>query len=300
MKTFLTSFAFCIVLNLTGIAQRSITVAEGPVTFRHGNTPGITLTIPEVSFKNIQDSWIKSLEKGTKSKVQIESEELSIFGANIKEIAAAPVNVYSLVKNNDTTILLAASFELKKDVYVSAENNMEEFAKAKAYMLEFAKGHYLQLAKEQLDNEERKLSKMAGELKSLENDKVRMEKMIQSNTTTIGATNDELVIQRTNLLSLNDELLSQTNQYNALEEGPAKDEKKKYIDDLEKRIKKTNKEVESGEKKIVDMQAEIDKAQNDLLPANIKNQEQLRKTVDEQQEVVKGYQAKYNGIKDFK
>lgn len=300
MKTFLTSFILCFVLSLCGIAQRAIIITEGPVTFTHGNTPGIAISIPEVSFKKVQDSWIKSLEKGTKSKVQNENNELSIFGAIIKDIAPAPINVYSYVKDNDTSILLAATFELKKDVYVSMENNAEEFAKAKSYLLEFAKGHYLELAKEQLDNEGRKLSKLESDLKSLENDKVKLEKMVQSNTTNISSTNDELIIMRTNLLSLNDELLAQTNQYNALEEGSAKDEKKKYIDDLVKRVKKTNKDIESGEKKIVDMQAEIDKAQSDLLPTNLKEQEQIRKAIDEQQAIVKAFQKKYNAIKDFR
>jgi len=300
MKTFLASFIVCFVLSVSGIAQKAIVITEGPVTFTHGNTPGIAISIPEVSFKKVQDSWIKSLEKGTKSKVQNENNELSIFGAIIKDIAPAPINVYSYVKDNDTAILLAATFELKKDVYVSMENNAEGFAKAKLYLLEFAKGHYLELAKEQLDNEVKKLSKLEGDLKSLENDKIKLEKMIQSNTTTIGATNDELVILRTNLLSLNDELLAQTNQYNALEEGPAKEEKKKYIEDLEKRIKKTTREVESGEKKIVDMQAEIDKAQSDLIPTNLKEQEQTRKAIDQQKEVVNTYQTKYNTIKDYR
>ena len=300
MKTLIPSVILCSFLSLNVSAQKAIIITEGPVTFKHGNTPGITVSIPEVSFKNVQDSWLKSIEKGTKSKVQDEGGEFSIFGANIKEIASAPINVYSYVKDNDTAILLAASFELKKDVYVSVENDAEGFAKAKAYLLEFAKEHYLDLAKGQLDTEEKKLSKLESELKSLENEKVKLEKMIQSNTTSIGATNDELVIQRTNLLSLNEELLAQTNQYNAMEEGPAKDEKKKYIDDLEKRIKKTNKEIESGEKKIVDLQAEIDKAQTDNLPTNIRQQEQMRTAVNEQKEVVESYQKKYNAIKDYK
>jgi hypothetical protein len=287
MKTLLISFIFCFVLSFSGIAQNAIVISEGPIAFRHGNTPGITMSIPEVSFKKIQDSWIKTLEKGTKSKVMNENSEISIFGAILKDISEAPVNIYSLVRDNDSAVLMSVAVELKKDEYVSSDKNAEEFAKVKTFLVEFAKGHYLELAEGQLANEEKKLSKLESDLKSLENDKVKLEKMIQSNTSDIGSTKDELILLRTNLTSLNEELLAQTNQYNALEEGTAKDEKKKYVDDLEKRVKKTSKDVESGEKKIINMQAEIDKAQNDKLPANVKEQEQLRKEIESQSEVVR-------------
>jgi hypothetical protein len=298
MKTFLTSFIFFLVLSLSGIAQKPIIVTEGPITFRHGSTPGISVSIPEVSYKKIQDSWIKTLEKGTKSKVMNEDNEISIFGANLKNISPTPVNIYSKVLDNDSAILLAATVELKKDVYVTAENNAEEFAKVKAFLLDFAKGHYLDLAQEQLDNEEKKLSKLEGDLKSLENDKVKTQKMIQSNTNDIASTKDELSILRTNLKSLNDELLAQTNAYNALQEGPAKDEKKKYISDLEKRIKKDNKDLESGEKKIINLQSEIDKGQNETLPDLLKIQDQTRIEVDKQKDVVNAYKAKCDTIKN--
>jgi len=299
MKTLLTSFILCIFLSLTAIAQKAITITEGQVTFRHGNTPGITVTIPEVSFKKVQDSWIKTLEKGTKSKVMNENNEISIFGAMLKNLSPNPVNIYSLVRDNDSAILIAATVELKKDVYVTSEKDVEEFARVKEFLVEFAKGHYLELAQEQMGVEEKKLSKLEGDLKSLENEKIKLEKMIQSNTTDIGATKDELTILRTNLISLNDELLTQTNQFNALEEGTAKDEKKKYIDDLEKRVKKTNKDVESGDKKIINLQAEIEKAQNDGIPNNTKEQELLRKELENQREVVRVAKDKVERIENF-
>ncbi|MBN2275068.1 MAG: hypothetical protein JXK95_12095 [Bacteroidales bacterium] len=300
MKAFLLAVVFCfIVVHLT-TAQKQIVVEETDITFEHGSSPGFLVAIPEVSFKKVQDSWVKSLEKGTKSKVQNEADEYSIFGALMKDISSAPINVYSYVKDNDTAILLAASFELKKDFYISTENDAERSAKTRAYLLAFAREHYLELAKEQLVNEEKKLTKLENDLKSLEKNKVKLEKMIQSNNVSVGSINDELVIQRTNLTSLNDELLTQTNQINAMEEGSAKDEKQKYITDLEKQIKKLNKDIESGEKKIIDMKAETDKAQNDEIPNNIKEQEQIRNDIEQQKEVVNSYKAKYNIINDYK
>jgi len=300
MKTFIISFTGYFIFSCISIAQRPITAEDSKITFKHGTIPGFMLTIPEVTYKAVEESWIKSLEKGTKSKVQNDAGELSIFGAIIKDIAEAPINVYSYIRNQDTVILLAASFELKKNEYISMEGRREESAKARDYLLLFAKDNYLNLAEEQLLSEEKILNKLENDLKSLEDDKTKLEKMIQSNTTTIVATNDELIILRTNLLSLNDELQAQTNQYNMLEEGPARDEKKKYIDDLEKRITNTSKDIESGEKKVADMQAEIEKAQNDSLPANIKEQEQTGKAIDQQKEVVRSFREKCNTIRGYR
>ncbi|MBN1416697.1 MAG: hypothetical protein JW973_16470 [Bacteroidales bacterium] len=300
MKNFLLSVTACLIFYGASNAQRPITVQDTNITFKHGTYPGFMVTIPEVEYKTIEGSWIKLKEKGTKSKVQNVEGEFEIFGALIKDIATAPINIYSYIKDQDTEILLAVSFELQKNDFITMEKRSEEFARTKDFLLSFAKEHYLKLAEEQLQTEEKKLSKIESDLKSLENNKTKLEKMIQSNTTAIGSANDELVILRTNLLSLNDELLAQTNQFNAMEEGTAKEEKKKYIGDLEKNIKKTNKSIESDEKKIVDMKAEIEKAQNDELPNNLKEQEQIKTAINQQKEVVRSYTDKYNTIKDFK
>ena len=217
MKTTLLSIIFLFVFGYVAISQRPLTIVESKIDLKQGTIPGFMLTIPEVSYETINDSWIKSLEQGTKSKVQKDMGELSIFGANIKEIAPTPINVYGYVKDKDSVTILTAAFELKKDEYITSETQSEKFAMAKEYLLSFAKDHYLDLAKDELKDEEKKLNKLENELNSLENDKNKLEKMVQSNNTSIGSLNDELVILRATLSSLNDELMVQTNQLNTME-----------------------------------------------------------------------------------
>jgi len=300
MKTFLTTISLCLVLSCVTFAQRPITIESAQVTYTHGTLPGFIVTIPEVSFKQIEESWIKLQEKGTKSELKNSGGEFTMYGAIIKDISSESINIYSFLRNQDSVTVLTASFELKPKDYITVDNHNEEFAKTREFLLNFAKEPYLKLAEEQLQNEEKKLTKMEGDLKSLENNKNKLEKMTQSNTTEIGATNDELALLRTNLLSLNNELIKQTNEFNALEEGSAKDEKKKYLDKLEKQVKKTNKSIESGEKKIIDMKDEIEKAQGDSLPNNIKEQEELKKEIEYQRNVAAIALEKVNGIKNFK
>ncbi|MBN2484407.1 MAG: hypothetical protein JXB34_00390 [Bacteroidales bacterium] len=280
-------------------AQKPVRVNESDILFGHGSLPGFLVTIPEVPLKTIEDSWVKNIEKGTKSKVQKELGEMTIFGSIMKEIAGGPINVYSYVKQSDSAVLLAVSFELKKNEYINSANREYEFGKAKEYLFLFAKSHYLDLAKEQLQTEEKKLKKLENDFESLQNEKNKLDRLIQSNSSTIATTSDELVVLRANLLSLNNELTSQNEQFKSLESGAAKDEKKKYIADLEKRIKKTNSDISSAEKKISSLTAESDMARNSSLPTNLKEQEKLSPQVNQQKEVVNFYSNKFNTIKNY-
>ena len=299
MKTILLSIIFLFVFGYVAISQKPLTITESKIDLKHGSVPGFMLAIPEVSYETINKSWIKSLQQGTKSDVQMDMGELSIFGAIIREISETPINVYGYVKDMDSVTILAAAFELKKDEYITSGTQSEKYAMAKEYLLKFAKDLYLDLAKDELRDEEKKLNKLESDLKSLENDKNKLEKMIQSNNTSIGSINDELVILRTSLSSLNDELLIQTNQLNEMEESPAKEEKTNYVNDLEKRIKKTNKDVESGDKKIIDLRSEIEKAQVDEIPENLLEQQRIKVAINQQKEVVRVSTEKYDAIKAY-
>lgn len=299
MKTLIISFILLFLFGHMAFSQKPITIKESTIDFKHGATPGFLLAIPEVPYETISESWTKSLEQATKSEVQKDLGELSIFGANIKEIALTPINVYSHIKDMDSVTILSAAFELKKDEYISSETQSEKFVMAKDYLLLFAIDLYLKLAKDELRDEEKKLNKLERDLSSLENDKNKFDKMIQSNNISIKAIDDELVILRTNLSSLNDELLIQTNHLNTMEEGVAKEEKTKYIEDLEKRIKKTNKEIESSEKKLVDLRSEIEKAQVDHIPENLTEQQRVKTKINQQKEVVHGHTEKHKAIKEY-
>lgn len=299
MKTLMISLFFLLISGYAAMSQKPIVIKEGNIDLKNGTVPGFMVAIPEVPYETINDSWVKSLEQGTKSKVQKENGEFSIFGANIKEIIETPINVYGYVKYLDTLTMLTAAFELKKDEYITSEKRIEEFARAKEYLLQFAKELYLDLAKSELKDKEKDLKKLENELSSLENDKNKLEKMIQSNNNSIASINDELVVIRSSLSSLNDELLVQTNQLNSMEEGLAKEEKEKYISDLEKNIKKTNKDIESNEKKLVDLRSEIEKAQVDQIPDNLKEQQKIKIEIDQQKEVVRVSTEKFDTIKDY-
>lgn len=292
-----------ICLFVTGAAlnaQKPVTVKESDIQFKHGSIPGFIVTIPEVPKKTIEDAWVKILEKGTKSTVQRDFEEMTIFGAIIKDVAGGPINVYSYIKQStDSVVTLAVAFELKKDEYLTSASRDFEAGKTKDFLFKFAKDHYLELAKDQMQVEEKKLRKIENNLSSLQNEKNRLERKVQSDTTSITETKQELVVLRANLESLNSEHATQSEQLNAMSNGAAKDEKRKYIADLDKRIKKTNNDISANEKKLATLNADLDTAKTISIPNNIKEQEQVTIDLYKQKVITDFYINKFNTISAY-
>jgi predicted nucleic acid-binding Zn-ribbon protein len=279
-------------------AQKPILVTEDSVSFSNAKFPGFRVIIPEVNFDPVEKNWIKELQSGTKSKVVVENGMMSIFGANIKSVSPTPMNVYSRLTDQDSVLCLAASMELKKDVYIEKANGDTELAAARAFLKQFAKDQYLDFVKDELNVEDKKLKDLNGELKGLQNEKSRMQKSIQSNNTTIKTEQDNIVLQNTEVSRLTVEIQTQTEQLASMEEGAAKEEKASYLKDLEKKKKKLLNDVESSGNKINKANNEIDEANREI-PKNESQQQVVHEKIARQEVVVQQFTNKYNNVKAY-
>src|SRR4030042_3979133 len=194
MKTF-KSFLLSTILATATIlhAQKPIVISEDSIPFGISKYPGFSVTIPEVDFELVQKNWIKEVETGTKSNVVNENQELSIFGALIKDLSENPINVYSKITDRDTLVEILVSIELKKDQYIGSQPGDPSLITAKAYLKDFAKEQYINLIKEELQVEERKLKDLQNELNVLKNSKSRMEKTIETRTERIKTEEENIV-----------------------------------------------------------------------------------------------------------
>lgn len=287
-----------VVFSSTVFGQKPIRLAEDSISYGAAKYPGITITIPEVSYDRTQKNWIRELQSGTKSKVVNENGEMSIFGANIKVISPNPMNIYSKVINNDSVVMLMASFELKKDQYIQKSNGDAELLAAREYLKEFAKTQYIDFVKDELQVEEKKLRDLNNELNSLKNEKSRMQKSIQSNRSTITEQKDNILVQNNELNKVSAEIISENNLLTSMDEGAAKEEKASYIKDLEKRKKKILNEIEASGNRITKANNEIDEAERNI-PKNESEQEVMREKVARQDAVVQKFTDKLNRVKAF-
>ena len=295
----ISTLVFLVFISSIGIkAQKPVLVSEDSLKIGKGRLPGLSVIIPEVNYEKTLKIWIRELESGTKSKMVTENNEMSIFGAKIKEVSPNPVNVYSKMTNLDSALKLNVSFEVKKDQYIERASGETDLIKAKNYLKEFAKNQYINLAKDQADAEDKKLRDLQRELSSLEKEKSRFQKSIQSENTSIVTEKDNIAIQNNELASVSAEIIEQNKQFGSMEEGTTKKEKTDYINGLEKRRKKVQSSIESSENRINKANNEIDKA-NAEIPRNDKMQEQVNENIEKQQAVYQKFEDKIKNIKTY-
>jgi DNA repair exonuclease SbcCD ATPase subunit len=298
MKSHFT-IAFLILIPFAGTkAQQPVVVSDDSLKIGNSLLPGLSVTIPEVNYDKTLKVWLRDLQAGTKSKVITENGEMSIFGAKIKAISPNPINIYSKLMRLDSMLQLFVSFEKKKDMYVVRASGDADYSKAQDYLKEFAKDQYIEVAKDQADAEEKKLRDLQKELSSLENEKSRMQKSIQSDNSSILSEKDNITIQNNELANVSAALIEQNNLLATMEAGPAQKEKADQIKELEKRKKKALNSIESSENKINRANSGIDKDNNDI-PRNEKMQENVRQQIIQQEAVYQKYADKLKKIKAY-
>jgi hypothetical protein len=278
-------------------AQKPIIISDDSLQIGKSLIPGMSVMIPEVDYDKTLKVWIRDLQTATKSKVVTENGEMSIFGAKIKDISPAQINVYSKLIKLDSMLQLFVSFETKKDQYIERSSG-PEFANAQDYLKEFAKNQYIDVAKEQADNEEKKLRDLQKELSSLENEKSKMQKSIQSDNASMASEKENIVIQNNELNTVNAALIEQNNLLSTMEAGPAQKEKQDAIKELEKRKKKALNSIESSEKKINKSDSEIYKNTGDI-PRNERMQEKVKDQIVQQEAVYQSFADKLKKIKSY-
>lgn len=298
MKLKITIFLFALLPFIAVNAQKPIVLSEDSIQIGKSYIPSLSVTIPEANFDVVLKDWIKEIESGTKSKVVNENGEMSIFGARIKKISDSDINVYSKLVKLDSMLQLFAAFEVKKDEYIESATGSPAFVSAQQFMKEFAKNKYIDVAKSQADAEEKKLKDLQKELSSLENEKARMQKSIQSNNSRISSENESIILQKNELNTVTAAIAEQNRVLLTMEEGPAKDELVKQIKELEKRKKKAEKGVKNAEKKIGKADTSIDQATGDI-PRNERMQEKVKEQIAAQDAVYQRYADKLKKIRAY-
>jgi len=289
----------CLALLVAGSAlfgQKPIKVLEDSVQFGNYLYPGFNITIPEANYDKILKDWVKTQENGTKSKVQTENGEMTIFGAIVKEVSPAPVNIYSRLMNEDTLTRLMVCIELKKDQYVESATGDIQLTSAKNYLKEFAKKEYMDVIKEQLAAEEKILRDLNKDLGGLENSKARSQRTAKNKRNTVNDEQEKLLVKHNELNLLSNEIITKNNEMMAMPVGAGRDAMASQITELEKRRKKLQKEISQGENRISKARSDIDQADR-AIPRNENEQSVMKTKIDAQQAVVQSYIDKLNNVK---
>lgn len=290
MKHIYTLLLLCLIVSAGTKAQRPIEITDDSMKYGSSTMPALSVFIPEVNYETILKNWTKELQSGTRSKVVQRGDEVSIFGAKIKQVSDNPVNVYSKVANGDNGVNLKVAMELERDRFIGDAQHQG----ARDYVFDFAKNQYLDVAKNQLDNEKKTLKDLQNELNGLEKEQARLEKSNQNNKEIIAAEKGRLKVLNQSLTTNSDTTRQRVADVSGM--GATDPDKLK---DLEKQRKKTMNDIQSSEKKIAKAEKDLD--ENDRkLPPNASEQQKAKQRVAEQQSVVQKYEDKIEAIKNLR
>jgi len=277
-------------------SQKPIKVLEDSVQIGNWLYPGFYVTIPEADYDNVLKNWVKLQETGTKSKVQTENGEMTIFGANVREISPTSVNIYSRLVNEDTVSRLLACIEIKKDEFVEPAAGDIQMTAALNFLKEFAKSQYIEVIKGQLDAEEKILRDLNRELSSLQSSKARSQKTAKNKRGTVSNEQEKLQVRHNELSMLSSEIINKNNEMMDMPVGAGRDAMATQVKELEKRRKKLQKEISKSENKINKARSAINQADRSI-PRNENEQDVLKSKIDAQQAVVQTFIDKLNNVK---
>ncbi len=296
MKYFLYTSLFLLISISAVKAQQSITIAEDSVKFGNRYFPGFWLAIPEVNPETVKASWIKAIEKGTKSKVVTDKNEMSLFGANLSDIIKSSVNIMSKTDDQDTVTMLFVSVETTRDNFISSSS--DEYSKLNKYLKKYAKDQYAIIAKKQLSAEETKLKDLNSELKTVRKSKERLEKGIQSSKVRISGQNDKIDGINKQLDILEIKIGNSSTVLSTMENQDTIKAKKSELKDLQKKKKSLLKDINSAQNSISKENSSIDENRKEI-DSKDATQNELGDKISQQKQVVARFEQKLKTIQSY-
>ena len=276
-------------------AQQAIEFAEDELEFGNSKCPGVWVNIPEADVAKVKKDWKKLIEKGTKSKAIETGNEITIFGAIVKDVIGSPINIYSSVVEQDSIVRLFASVEFSRDQFAVA--NTPEFESLKNGLKQFAKDQYSGIVKEQLSVEEKKLKAMEKEIASLRKDQEKLEKGIETANTTVSQETYKVATSQTKLEETNT-LLDQKNSSSGSVSDADKKAFAKEVKSLESQKKSLEKDIPASETKISKAKTLIEE-NTVAIPLNKTKQDELGIQINEQKMVVAKFAQKLSNVEAY-
>jgi len=296
MKTGIYIALLLIVSFSAAKAQKPLTMTDDSVKFGNTMCPGVWVDIPEVKLETVRSEWKKAVEKGTKSNALVAENEITIFGAILKDISDVPVNIFSEVQLQDSLVRLFSAVELSRDEFTKV--NSREHEQLKKMLNQFAKDQYLKVAQDQLSKEESTLKDLEKELSSIRKEKEKLEKEIQSANTTISEEDYKLISVKKAMEVTDADLDIKSTELSTMADGDAKKALQSEVKDLQKAKKSQLKEIGSSESKISKSNTLIEDNKN-AITENLKKQEEFSEKINTQNLQVDKFTKKLKTIESY-
>lgn len=278
------------------MAQQPVTLVSDSVKLGSRYYPGFSLVIPETKAGVIKARWIKAIEKGTKSKVHVEEDEVTLFGALIPDLYNGSINIMSKVFDQDTQTSLFVSVETTRDNFIGSTS--VEYDKLRKYLTKFAKDQYIGIVKDQVSVESKKLSALEKDMKSSRKSKGKSEKGIQSAKVQISQQNDNIKGVNKEIDILDIKIENASTLLSVISDEEEKKAKQSELKDLQKNKKSLLKKVNSAENSISKAKTAIQDFLRDIERYDATEKE-LRDKINQQKTVLTSFQNKLKTIEKY-
>lgn len=279
------------------LAQPDMSIDEAVRSFSKGSFPSFKMQINQMHLGDMQKDWISYLKTGSKNKPETANGEISMRGAVNANISPAPFNIYSVLIETPSGVVLTAWFTENDSVFISKDANDRDLAVQK-YLYDFAVTQYREAYKKELKAENEKLKKLQNDLKDLIKQQDKATKKSNEASRSIDRNKDLIISNQTDQQNKQDQVTYQKQTVDNLKSNPgatldaAKKELKGFESDLKKLInakEKYYKEIDNWNKEIRDCQRNIENSTRDQGAKQI--------DIDKQQPVVQAVQAKLDNLK---
>jgi len=296
MKVVYLIIAFFVFFGFSLIAQPAYTpqVTEIEETISVGEKSGFAVNIIQAKKKNVANAWQKMLKKQNDSKEKVEDKKGEIFitGAMIERLHHDPINIFALITELDEGTRVEAFFELDS-VFINSSNNPDASLVATNILEEFALESYKDAVRQELKDEEKKLSNLENDLKKLEKENERMHKAIAMGENEIMSVDAELDMNKQQYNpNYGKTVPVHDSEGNEIDRAPAP----KAIVKMDPEVKKElDKEQKKLSKKKFKAESKIREAEREI-PINLNLQEEKKAEIAEQKEQVEKVMKKLESV----
>jgi DNA repair exonuclease SbcCD ATPase subunit len=283
-------------LILNSYAQKEVRVIETTREMSRGLQPAFQVNIPESRIADVEKAWIRHQQKGTRSKVKKDKQEMSITGATIEGVQGGTLTLYSRLFADKEDVLLVVFVEIDS-VFFLSEQDPDKARSMRSYLRDFALEAYRESVKEQVKLEEKKLQSMEKALQAQRETEKKNDRLARENDRQIRNLEDGIREKEADEERKSQEIEAQKDRVVAMKDFP--EEKKveeKALKSLQREKKKLQSQREALHRKIDKLDAGIKRAERDARIAQEKQKLQEREIL-RQQDALKRVKEKLDGIR---
>ncbi|MEM1322048.1 MAG: hypothetical protein AAGG75_17440 [Bacteroidota bacterium] len=170
--TFIIALLF---FSFAALAQIQVEVAEEERAMNLGLNMACIITLENASEKDAEKTWTKFMKRyGKKTKKVKKSDEYLTDNATVNGMSNNTVDVYATFDQQGDDVELSVWYDLG-GAYLSSNTHPDRFEAANKMLNDYANQMAKQAVERELENQEKSLKAMAGDLKKMQKDKTSME-----------------------------------------------------------------------------------------------------------------------------